>query len=215
MARMIPLNQISVAKPCHESWDAMTGDDKKRFCGGCKKNVYNLSAMTEAEAQETLKIDNPCVRFYRRVDGTILTQDCPVGVRRVRVRLAMAASGAVAAIASTLAGRQTLADVTMGAPPPITQHMGEPTSPAIMGDVALPVTPKPVQGQPLMGKVAAPSKPHAKPPKNHGHKAPQKIGTSTPPPVHTVPPPPPPMQQPTMGIVALPQHSGAPKTDKS
>ena len=214
---MIPLNQISVAKPCHESWDAMTGDDKKRFCGGCKKNVYNLSAMTEAEAQETLKIDNPCVRFYRRVDGTVLTQDCPVGVRRVRVRLAMAASGAVAAIASTLACQKTMGSpVVMGAPPPITQHMGEPTSPAIMGDVALPVTPKPVQGQPMMGKVAAPSKlPHAKPPKHHRHKAPHKTGTNTPPPTQTPPPPPPPMQQPTMGMVAWPQHSETPKTGNS
>jgi len=186
----------------------MTGDDKKRFCGGCKKNVYNLSAMTEAEAQETLKIDNPCVRFYRRVDGTVLTQDCPVGVRRVRVRLAMAASGAVAAIMSSMSGRQALAEATMGAPPPpATQHMGEPTSPAIMGDVALPVTPKSVQGQPMMGKVAAPPKTHVKPPKPHGHKAPHKTGTNTPP-THSLPPPPPPMQHPTMGMVAWPVHAG-------
>jgi len=211
MARMIPLNQISVAKPCHESWDAMTGDDKKRFCGGCKKNVYNLSAMTEAEAQETLKIDNPCVRFYRRVDGTVLTQDCPVGVKRVRLRMAAAVSGAAAALLSSVAGRQVLADATMGAPPPM---MGGVTAPAnvnptpIMGDVALP--PRPVQGEPMMGKVAAPPKtPHAKPPKHHVHKAP-KTGTTKPVPAQTPPPPPPPMQQPTMGMVAWPQHSAPP-----
>ena len=163
---MIPLNQISVATPCHESWDDMTGDDKKRFCCGCKKNVFNLSAMTEAEAQTVLSVGNPCVRFYRRVDGTVLTQDCPVGVKRVRRRRAVAATGAIAALAGAMGGRQVLADATMGAPPvPSTAHsMGMPATPAIMGDVALPVPPKPTQGQPMMGKVAAPQpKPPVRP----------------------------------------------------
>ena len=193
---MIPLNQISVAKPCHESWDAMTGDDKKRFCGGCKKNVYNLSAMTETEAQKTLKIDNPCVRFYRRVDGTVLTQDCPVGVKRVRLRIAAAVSGAAAALLSAVGSRQVLADATMGAPPPMMGGVTavSPVNPTpIMGDVALP--PQPVTGQPMMGKVAAPPKtPHTKPPKHHPHPQPSiKTGHA-----QTMPPPP---DMHTMGLV--------------
>src|SRR3569833_3627770 len=109
---MIPLNQISVATPCHESWDEMTGDDKKRFCAGCKKHVYNLSAMTEAEAQEVLNVGRPCVRFYRRLAGTLLTKDCPVGVRRVRLKMAAAISGAAAGLLSALAGRQEQAGST-------------------------------------------------------------------------------------------------------
>ena len=45
---MIPLEQIRVASPCHANWDEMTGTDQARFCGQCRKNVYNLSEMTRA-----------------------------------------------------------------------------------------------------------------------------------------------------------------------
>lgn len=77
------LKQIDVATPCSARWDDMTGDDRSRFCGLCKKHVYNLSAMKTQEAAQLIqeKEQKLCVRFYRRADGTILTTDCPVGVR--------------------------------------------------------------------------------------------------------------------------------------
>jgi hypothetical protein len=92
------LEQIRVASPCSANWESMKGDDQVRFCGECKKNVYNLSAMTEREAQSRLaQTNNLCVRFYQRTDGTILTEDCPVGLRekaaRIRRRLSFAISG--------------------------------------------------------------------------------------------------------------------------
>ena len=46
---MISLNQIKIASPCGESWEAMEGDERQRFCKGCSKTVYNLSGMTEEE----------------------------------------------------------------------------------------------------------------------------------------------------------------------
>lgn len=85
--RTLPiLDDIRVASPCNASWDAMDGDDRVRFCGDCKKNVYNLSAMTrdEAEALITEREGKICARFYRRKDGTVLTTDCSVGARRKR-----------------------------------------------------------------------------------------------------------------------------------
>lgn len=77
----------------------MSGDDKVRACADCKMNVYNLSAMTEAEALELVKQREGrlCVRFYLRPDGTAMTKDCPVGVSRAR-RTYTAALGAVAAL---------------------------------------------------------------------------------------------------------------------
>ena len=80
------LNVIDVAAPCHADWDAMTGDDQVRHCSQCNLNVYNLSEMTEDEA---LKLVNEregrlCVQFYRREDGTLLTKDCPVGLKAIR-----------------------------------------------------------------------------------------------------------------------------------
>jgi hypothetical protein len=84
------LDSIRVASPCHVSWASMKGDDQVRFCGSCQKNVYDLSALTRVEAQALVDEmeGQACVRFYRRRDGTLLTQDCPVGLAAVRRRLA-------------------------------------------------------------------------------------------------------------------------------
>ncbi|RYG74347.1 hypothetical protein EON80_02540 [bacterium] len=83
---IIPLESIHIASPCHADWDKMSGDDKSRFCGSCAKHVYNLSAMTNAEAQRLIqeKEGHLCVQMHRREDGTVITADCPVGISPVR-----------------------------------------------------------------------------------------------------------------------------------
>lgn len=85
-ARIDSLHIIDVAAPCSADWDAMTGDERVRHCQQCQMNVYNLSEMTEPEA---LKLVNQregrlCIQFYRRADGTLLTKDCPVGLKAIR-----------------------------------------------------------------------------------------------------------------------------------
>ncbi len=84
------LGAVRVASPCKASWEQMQGDERVRHCEACKKHVYNLSGMTrsEAEALVTGAEGKLCVRFYRRPDGTMLTQDCPVGVMALRKRMA-------------------------------------------------------------------------------------------------------------------------------
>lgn len=80
------LANIGIAAPCQSSWDKMSGDATVRFCQECKLNVYNLSNMSTNEAEALIlgKEGRVCVRFYRRQDGTILTDNCPVGLRRIR-----------------------------------------------------------------------------------------------------------------------------------
>ena len=80
------LDSITVATPCAVPWGAMRGDDRSRSCGQCRRQVFDLSAMTTAEAVALLAApgDQPCVRLYRRPDGRVLTADCPAGLR-VRV----------------------------------------------------------------------------------------------------------------------------------
>ncbi|MBX9692322.1 MAG: hypothetical protein K2Z81_08065 [Cyanobacteria bacterium] len=82
------LDQLMIAAPCSVSWDSMTGDDRVRHCAGCSKNVYNVSDMTYREANDFLRINGatPCMTFYRRKDGTIITDNCPVGLRKLRDR---------------------------------------------------------------------------------------------------------------------------------
>ena len=102
-ATKIPLDLIKVASPCTAPWEAMSGDEHVRFCGQCAQNVYNLSEMTQTEA-ETLVADNEgkmCIRFYRRSDGTMLTKDCPVGWRAVKRRMAIIGGAAAAVVAAS------------------------------------------------------------------------------------------------------------------
>lgn len=83
------LDSLMIAAPCNVGWDNMQGDDKVRFCHQCNLNVYNTSKMTGAELQQLLAADAemPCLRLYRRADGTVITEDCPVGLRKIRDRL--------------------------------------------------------------------------------------------------------------------------------
>lgn len=152
--RALPLlDQVRVASPCNADWNEMVGDERVRFCLSCDKNVFNLSAMKRDDAENLLRErlgNEVCVRFYQRADGTILTQDCPTGVkkkRRKKLALALAGAGAMAAAAATMFVKSTctptqgavaLAGGAMYPEPPVV--MGE--MEATMGEVeATPVPP--------------------------------------------------------------------------
>src|SRR3954469_24537291 len=110
------LDDISVASPCPASWADMVGSDSVRFCASCQKNVYNLSGMKRDEAESLVRASEGrvCVRFFRRADGTVLTEDCPVGVallvkkaRRMTRAAAALSIGAVAALLAVVGGNFT------------------------------------------------------------------------------------------------------------
>jgi hypothetical protein len=103
MARFTnPLDHVQVASPCNVDWNQMIGSERMRFCGQCSLNVYNLSSMTRAEAESLIARNEGrlCVRFYRRRDGSIITNDCPIGLRAIRRRM----SSVVRAISSMVIG---------------------------------------------------------------------------------------------------------------
>ncbi len=91
------INNLKIASPCHASWEGMEGDDRSRHCGACNKKVYNIAEMTRDEALSLIQENEGrlCLQLYRRSDGTVLTKDCPVGVRAVRRKLAYALSCSV------------------------------------------------------------------------------------------------------------------------
>ena len=154
MKTQIPLlADVRVASPCHAAWDTMKGDERTRFCGLCRKNVYNLSEMTRQEAENLLreKEGRLCVRYYQRADGTVLTKNCPIGtaiMRRVLLTRAVSASAllvtVIALFGKNLSNSLSCSQRTMGdvvsAPVPIA------------GGIAIEV-PKP---EPMMGAVATP-----------------------------------------------------------
>jgi hypothetical protein len=92
------LTHVRIASSCAASWDEMEGDDLVRFCRHCRKHVYNLSWMDPRDAVAFVREtgDRLRVRFFRRGDGTLLADDCPVGWclsrRRLLARIAAACS---------------------------------------------------------------------------------------------------------------------------
>jgi TonB family protein len=104
--RSIPLERINVASPCKADWNKMLGNDQVRFCSECQLNVYNLSNMTREQAENLVQTTEGklCVRFYRRTDGTVISQDCPVGLKAVRQKVARIATAVISATFTFLAG---------------------------------------------------------------------------------------------------------------
>jgi hypothetical protein len=156
-----PLDNIHVALPCPANWDEMFGSDRKRFCGECKLNVYNLSDMTRREAEDLLinSEGRLCVRFFRRADGTVLTKNCPVGWQAVKQRASRVATAAFSMIAGLFSGLFAFKILTSDSPyetvdvNSITEAVVE-----TKGDIVLPATAPPnlleFQGQMIMGRPA-------------------------------------------------------------
>jgi hypothetical protein len=128
------LDNIAIATPCSASWDGMKGDDRVRDCSQCRLSVYNLSAMSKHEAETLIRerAGNVCVRLYRRFDGTVITDDCPLALRKLRDSLNYAA-GILATLLSFFLGfapvRAQTAHHTMGK---VVAHPHAPQEPVVI-----------------------------------------------------------------------------------
>jgi len=106
----LSLQNLRVASPCPAQWEQMAGDDRVRHCAECKLNVYNISEMTRREAEKLIasREGRLCARLFRRADGTLITQNCPVGLRNMVRRVSRVAGAALSAIMSVaLSAAQT------------------------------------------------------------------------------------------------------------
>src|SRR3954464_4917655 len=155
-----PLDGVRVAAPCPADWEKMVGDERVRFCGQCSLHVYNLSGMTKREAEGLVANAEGrlCVRYYRRADGSILTRNCPVGLRALKQRVSRIAGAALSAVLGFFAGLG-LDLGTRPAPPPI-RRMGAMVSMPAESNLA-PTTPPEVKEIPpsvyvVAGELALP-----------------------------------------------------------
>jgi hypothetical protein len=169
----------------------MEGDERARFCGQCRKHVYNFSAMAgpEVEALVREKQGHLCGRYFQRADGRMLTADCPSGVARRRSRWKRFA-GALCATLFFLIGRTVVrsqegnksGSVPPGKrgtittnKPPVRALMGDIVAPQVynrtnaelLGKIAVTLTPP----RPLMGQVCVTNAASAEKPASQGEKA--------------------------------------------
>jgi hypothetical protein len=97
-----------IQAPCPMRWDDLdvsdagnrqgrspdAACDTKRFCHECKLNVYNITNMTEVDAAALLrqKDKRTCIFISVASDGTIITDNCPRVLRRVRNQVVFCAA---------------------------------------------------------------------------------------------------------------------------
>lgn len=71
------LSTLRIADPCPEDWDAMSGDERARYCGRCELSVTNLAELREAEAEALLsqpREHRVCVRVTRDAEQNVVTR---------------------------------------------------------------------------------------------------------------------------------------------
>jgi hypothetical protein len=153
------LERVRIASPCPMRWEDLDGDGATRHCRRCDLDVHNFSMMSRGEVEGILaaKRGRLCGGFYRRADGTILTRDCPVGLRALRAKVRRAAARVAAAIGLLVAGgaaarqgdervplrtRQPFAALSSWLAPPPAPPMGS----MILGDIAMPSPAPPATG---------------------------------------------------------------------
>lgn len=159
-----PLDNVSVASPCSQDWNAMIGSERARYCGDCKLNVYNLSGMSRTEAENLIlnAEGRLCIKFYRRADGSVLTKDCPVGWQAIKRRVSRTAAafaslffGLLGGLGFATAFNQTK-EIKVGRFLPIFTSTPQHT----VGVMAMPKqspTPKATPNQPTMGEMSIPT----------------------------------------------------------
>ena len=156
MRKFLPIiEELRVAKPCAAEWAAMTGNEEARHCAHCQQNVYNLSELTRAQAEELVRSKNArlCLRYFHRADGTMLLRDGAVAYRPRGLIAAGVAALALAAGASALV-RPTEARLEPGfALPP-------PSAPTVQLERETAVTHEP----PPLASVVPPHPPPRRPP---------------------------------------------------
>lgn len=153
----IALEEIKIARPCRADWNAMTGDQQARFCGSCHKNVYDISQMSRADAEQLIaeKEGKLCLRLYRRADGTVMTQDCPVGIRVAQKPFKWLAAGFAALVGSGVALAHQAPQTQICPPqngPTLTERARKMP---VVGALVNLVSPQPMQGM-MMGDIAPP-----------------------------------------------------------
>lgn len=105
------LDALEITSPCNANWDEMAGTDQVRYCSECDKYVYNLSSMTQLEAESLVagQRGRMCARMIRDAAGRTMTVNSLPPVRLMSWRPGPVASAVVSAMITLAPGASALA----------------------------------------------------------------------------------------------------------
>jgi len=109
---------LQISSPCPKSWDDLIGDDRIRYCGQCRLNVYNLAEMPKAEVEALVRSTQGrlCGRLYMRGDQTATTRDCGGYRARQTLRRWLTAAGVFLLVGFTWVSRSAESPDRTGLP---------------------------------------------------------------------------------------------------
>lgn len=136
--------QLSIPKPCHENWDAMTPVQQGKFCGSCQKQVVDFSNMSDRQVAEFFKkpsTGSVCGRFMTDQ----LERDIAIPKKRIpwfKYFFQFALPAFLVSIKASAQKTQGKIKITT-----VTKDTTKPDIRPTMGIVARPVCIKPVIGE--------------------------------------------------------------------
>jgi hypothetical protein len=94
--------QLEIVKPCTREWAEMKGTSTIRHCASCAKSVYNVSMLTEREADAAFaaRPAEVCVIYYVDADGDVVFYPEADPSRRHAPRHTLVAALAASALAA-------------------------------------------------------------------------------------------------------------------
>jgi hypothetical protein len=98
--KMTPIKNISIPKPCHQSWQQMTPVNAGRHCQSCCKTVTDFTKMSNQQIIEHLSLTrNVCGRFNEQqlngINYKLYADDLPAtsGWKRLAMALSIISAG--------------------------------------------------------------------------------------------------------------------------
>ncbi|CAN5836234.1 hypothetical protein BH11PLA1_BH11PLA1_22510 [soil metagenome] len=158
-----PALSLRVLEPCTMDWDAMRGDQAKRYCDKCELHVHNISAMNTADAarlQDLRARGRVCINGFTHADGRLATRASLPEALRERG----ASRWRVAAVRAALMTGLTGAAMSLAACGPRAEEIGaadRPANPAAAPRLGGKVAPPVMRGEMQMvpGSMAPPPAP--------------------------------------------------------
>lgn len=147
--------ELHISSPCPKRWEDLVGDDRIRYCGQCRLNVYNFAVMGQEEIERVVRRTEGrlCGRLYLRGDRTATSKNCPASRTRTLLKRAIAVAAVLLVGGFAWVCRTSEPPSRVGLPPWLRSTLDlldpQPAPRALLGDVACP--PRPPAAPPTVG----------------------------------------------------------------